>query len=621
MEEFDRLFDASLKITDSKEYNDIKQFLYIKGMEFLSNGNFIPPMKESIICKLLYLFPEDHKLYYEMGCFYRQHDIVKCIMWHKICYQMNPHFMDNTNALIKVFYDNRDIDHIMQLDKNDIFKKFLKNKEFLFTFARCKLIQHKYEKGLEYLFELLKITNVHNCKTKEDGVQIWSNYQDIGYIYSSLADFDNSLLYTTKALELADKFNLDLGKKLLSFQNILCFSDFIYKDHNKYFEICLKINEFFPNIQQFSLNNRKKNKKIKIGYISSDYCKHPIANFLLPILKNYNKEKFEIHLFANIDDIDDLFLKLNIKIHKIIGKDDITSAKLIYNEGIDILFELNGHTVNNRLGLFALNPSPIQVSYLGFPNTTGLKSIKYRLTDSYADNIDTTQIYSEELIRLPKCFLLYEPIYQTKPNTPKKTEKTIIIGAINKENKNSNYVLESWKRILSLSDNVKILIKIESFDNLVERKEYYKNKLNVDESKLIIISRLDNNEYIKVFSKIDILLDTYPYSGTTTTCNALYNSLPVITLYNKDYHCHNVSSSILINMGNPELVAYSEEEYIEKTIQLINSPEKIENYKKSLNKNFNKLMEPKEFMKNYENKLQELYNKNINIEEKISITL
>lgn len=115
---------------------------------------------------------------------------------------------------------------------------------------------------------------------------------------------------------------------------------------------------------------------------------------------------------------------------------------------------------------------------------------------------------------------------------------------------------------------------------------------------------------------IDILLDTSPYSGTTTTCNALYNSIPVITLYNENIHCHNVSSSILINMGNPELVAYSEEEYIEKTIQLVNSPEKIENYKKSLNKNFNKLMEPKEFMKSYENTLEELYNKPVNVEEK-----
>ena len=622
MEEFDRLFDASLKISDSKEYNDIKQYLYIKGMEFLSNGNFIPPMKESIICKLLYLFPEDCKLYYEMGRFYRQDDIVKCIMWHKMCYQMNPQFMDNTNALIKVFYDIKEIDAIFQLNTNNIFEKFLNNKQFLFIFARCNFIQQKYEKGIDYLIKLIKYSSIEKCKSMEDKINMWSNYQDAGYIYSALCDYSNSIKYTNDALELADKFNLDIQRKMLSYQNLLSFSDFTYSDNEEVFKKYLKMNEYYPNQLPFSFLNRKRNNKIRIGYVSSDFINmHPVSNFLLPILNNHNRERFDIYIFPTISNIDNEFSKLGNKIFSIDKMTDKAAAELINSKEIDILFELNGHTVNNRIGVFSFNPAPIQISYLGYPNTTGLNAIKYRLTDSVADSENTKQKYTEKLIRLPKCFLLYKSTHQTKPVIPKKTMETIILGAINKENKNSITVLETWKKILAKIPKCKILIKLESFDNIEERRKYYKNKLNIEDSILITVARLKNEEYIKLFTMIDILLDTSPYSGTTTTCNALYNSIPVITLYNENIHCHNVSSSILINMGNPELVAYSEEEYIEKTIQLVNSPEKIENYKKSLNKNFNKLMEPKEFMKSYENTLEELYNKPVNVEEKISISL
>jgi len=129
-----------------------------------------------------------------------------------------------------------------------------------------------------------------------------------------------------------------------------------------------------------------------------------VSNFILPILKNHNREQFDVYLFSNRNDVWHKYRDINVTIYKICGLSMIEAADLIHSHEIDILFDLNGHTENSRLDLFSLNPAPIQISYLGFPNTTGLEAIKYRITDSIADNPESSQVYSETLIRMPRCF-------------------------------------------------------------------------------------------------------------------------------------------------------------------------------------------------------------------------
>ena len=278
-------------------------------------------------------------------------------------------------------------------------------------------------------------------------------------------------------------------------------------------------------------------------------------------------------------------------------------AVLINNYHIDILFDLNGHTTNSRLGIFSYKPAPIQITYLGYPNTTGLSYIDYRITDCIADHMETKQIYSEKLLRMPNCFLLYEHEFTNqnrKIRTIAKNDK-VILASFNKESKNTKYVLNVWRKILNETSNTQLVIKLDSFDGMKEKIDYYTKELNVDKDRLLLINRTDDQGYLNLFSGVDILLDTFPYSGTTTSCHALYNSIPIVTLYNKDYHAHNVTSSILINSNLSEFVAYSEEEYVNITKGLIENPEKINNYKNSrVRDQFLKLMKPSEFMKSYE---------------------
>jgi predicted O-linked N-acetylglucosamine transferase (SPINDLY family) len=590
-----------------------KHLIYNNGNYILSNTND-NNIKEKTLTLMISLYPEDCELYYRMANLFNGVNNDKQIMWYKMCYNIKPDHKQNMMELCEILYHTGKLNYIKTLNKDELFDKFTDEPKFLHMYVRSNLSNLVYKDGLNMLLKLIKMYSNKPSITFNEKLDKWSNYHDIGYLFSANNDTETAISYTTKAYELSLKFNLPLDKKLLSFQNLLAYADYLYLDNGKNFKKCLEINDLIPDRPMFSFKNRKINAKIKIGYLSSDFLDHAVSNFILPILKNHDNNKFEIYLISNTDGITDSYKKLasdkKVQIYNIFNVESKKAAEMINTLNIDILFDMNGHTVNNRLELFTYHPAPIQISYIGYPNTTGLKSIKYRITDSIADNPLTKQLYSEELIRLNKCFLLYEPIHKFEPK-PKKTEDTIIIGIINKENKTNLKTLNLWKQIVDKCPNVKFMIKLESVDNIEERKQYYMEKMNIDDSKIIILNKIDNEKYDKLYNTFDILLDPFPYSGTTTSCNALFNSIPVVSLYNQDSHVHNVTSSLLINCGFTELVAKTQEEYLNIVIDLIKNPNKIDKYKKTIRNRFLKLMDPKEFMYNYENALNELYKKKI----------
>lgn len=603
MNEFIQLYNSI--IINNSNYDNF-QFLYYTANNALSKTEDINA-KVFILEKMIILYPNDHELFYKMGKVFKGICFEKELFWYKLSYSIKPDYTENFYDLCELLFENGQINHIFSLNKNNLFEKFMKEPRFLTIYIRCNLSNLKYENGLKSLLDLIKMNSSKQCITEYDKNDKWRNYNDVGYIFCSKCDIENAISYSQKASDLSIKFNLQLDKKLMSFQNVLCFHDFIYNDSDTLFKKYLEINNLIPDKPMFSFKNRKQNKKIKIGYLSSDFIMHAVSNFILPILKNHDKNNFEIFLFANCSEVNIMYTNMGLQIHYIDKISTKEAAEMINKLKIDILFDLNGHTVKNKLEIFTYHPAPIQISYIGYPNTTGLKSIKYRIVDNISDNIQSKQCYSEELIRLPKCFLLFEPIHMFNPK-PRKTPEKIILGAINKENKSNNEVLNTWKKILERSLNTIILIKLESVDNKEERTQFYMDKLNIDKTRIIVITKLSNEDYDKVFTRFDILLDSFPYSGTTTTCNSLYNSIPVVTLYNPNYHVHNVSSSLLINSGFPELVANTKDEYIDIVVNLVNNPSKIDKYKKIIRNQFLKLMQPNEFMYSFETELKRVYN-------------
>lgn len=186
-----------------------------------------------------------------------------------------------------------------------------------------------------------------------------------------------------------------------------------------------------------------------------------------------------------------------------------------------------------------------------------------------------------------------------------------MLTALNDEVKNSDVFLMTWKSIMEKNPQCNLTIKLNSKDGIKIKKEYYTKKMNVDENRILIVPYSSNESYIELIQQSDIILDSFPYSGTTTTCNALYNSTPVVTMYNKHFHCHNVTSSILTQCGLSELITYSTEEYIAKVTYLCNRMDIIHNYKRTIHDKFIEGMNAKKFMVGYENALIDVYNKHM----------
>jgi len=578
------------------------------GMHLYSNTTELN-VKEDILTKLIDIFPNNPAFYYYMGYSFKDVNPEKAIPYHQKSYNINPDNIENLIDLCNLLHERGDSKTVIEMNKHRPFGDFLNDIRFLTIFVQCKYNEYYYKDILKQLLYIISEKSKSPSLTIHDKTWKQSNYLNAGHIYAILGDHEKSLKYTEKALELCNKFNLDLKSKLTALQNLLSLSDYANVDQVTHYKRALTINDYLPNVTRYSHANNRRHTKIRLGYVSSDFTHHAVSNFILPVLKHHNRELFEIYLFSNRKDIWHKYRDINVNIFNIFGLDKFDAADLINSCEIDILFDLNGHTESSRLDIFSLNPAPIQISYLGYPNTSGLHAIKYRITDDVSDNPSTKQKYSETLIRMPRCFLLYDSINQDSPLLPRKTKDIIFLGALNNEKKNSKVVLETWRKILHDCPNTKLLMKIESYDDLDERKSYYMNKLNVSKDRLLLMIKTTNEGYNKLFTMVDILLDTFPYSGTTTTCNALYNSLPVVTLYDSDCHAHNVSSSILKNAGLNELVTNTPEQYIELVKSLVGDVDRIDEYKRTIGTKFLVSMTPSEFMESYEQLLIDVYNK------------
>lgn len=609
----DDFFILYKKIKDNSRFINIigPQFVN-KGIEIYNNSTIDLSIKESVLSKLIEIYPNEPAFQYYMGFCFKDIDPSKAVTFFEKSYELNPYNIENLIDYCNALHNIGNSKKVIQMDKTIPFGDYLKDYRLLNVFVNCKYKESYYKDLLNQLLYIIKLQNTVPPVSTIEQELITATYMNAGSVFSNLGEHDSSIVYTEKAFEMSNKYNLSSKTKFGCFQNCRMLENYKYHDHANHYNKTLMINNLYPNKLNYNYNV-DNHKKIRIGYVSSDFLNHAVSNFILPILKNHNNELFEIYIFNNQKNPFHgfSFSKVKVNCYQIFDLSDEEAAELINSYKIDILFELNGYTENSRLGIFSLNPAPIQISYLGYPNTSGLQGIQYRITDDTADNPNSLQKYSEKLIKMPKCFLLYESINQNAPIIPRKTKDIIILGSLNNEKKNSKELLETWRTILQICPNTKLLIKLLAYDDLIERQKYYMSKLNVTKDRIILITKVDEVGYNKLFSMVDIVLDTFPYSGTTTTCNSLYNSIPVVTLYHKDYHSHNVSSSLLKNAGLDELISYSNNDYISLVKTLVSNPSQIDEYKQTIHKKFTDSMNSIEFMQSYENILKELYTKHI----------
>ena len=310
-------------------------------------------------------------------------------------------------------------------------------------------------------------------------------------------------------------------------------------------------------------------RRLRIGFVSPDLRAHSVAFFIQPYLSAFDRERFEVYAYAHLarEDTISLALRENVTCWRnIFTMTNSALAEQIRKDQVDILIDLAGLTRDTRILAFTARPAPIQMTYIGYPNTTGFSAIDYRITDGIADPDGTDDQHSETLIRLPGCFLCYAIPEHAPPVEPGPSEHRdyVTFGSFNNFTKVNPETVALWADVLNAVPGSRLLCKSQSSKDQTAQSVIRQGleKAGIDPGRISFSSfRKTQESHLSVYHDIDIALDTFPYNGTTTTCEALWMGVPVVTLCG-ERHASRVSASLLSTIGFPAGIAESRDEYV-----------------------------------------------------------
>lgn len=336
-------------------------------------------------------------------------------------------------------------------------------------------------------------------------------------------------------------------------------------------------------------NSPDPDRRLRVGYVSPDFRNHSVAYFIESVLQHHDPAHFDITCYANVKRPDATTARLQAQVSQwrnIYSRSDEEVAEVIRKDEIDIVVDLAGHTAGSRLRAFAYKPAPVQVTYLGYPNTTGLSVMDYRITDAWADPPGQEAFYTETLIRLPHGFLCYTPPSDAPAITPPPVLQSgcVTFGSFNALLKVTPEGVSLWSELLRALPGSRLVLKNRSLRDSATRQRYLSlfEKCGVDSSRLELLEILPTAvDHLALYNRIDIALDTFPYNGTTTTCEAMWMGVPVVTLEG-DRHAGRVGVNLLNQMGLPELIAKTPEEYVQIAVNLAKNTDKLANLRAGL---------------------------------------
>ncbi len=310
-------------------------------------------------------------------------------------------------------------------------------------------------------------------------------------------------------------------------------------------------------------------RRLRIGYVSPDFRDHAVAYFLEPILMNQDRHDIETFCYAEITTPDTVTARLKeLAQHwrSTTGRTDEEVARMIESDGIDILVDLSGHTAGNRLDVFARRPAPVQATYLGYPNTTGLTTIDYNITDEIVDPVGQSELlYTEALVRLPGAFYCYRPPDEAPAvgTAPVLDNGYITFGSLNTLLKINDQVMALWAKLLEAVPSTRLILQSSTFATLAGQ-ELYRERFHshgIAPERLVLLPATPLAKHLAVYQKIDIALDPFPWNGHTTSCHALWMGVPVITLKGPA-RAGRLTTSLLTCLGLTKFIAYSPNDYL-----------------------------------------------------------
>jgi len=315
-----------------------------------------------------------------------------------------------------------------------------------------------------------------------------------------------------------------------------------------------------PEVQPHA-NHRDPDRRLKIGYVSPDFYFQAECFFLLPLLQSHDRRNFEIHCYCSVlhpDYITRRFKEHADVWHDVAAQTDARLAERIRHDQIDVLIDLTMHMRNNRLLVFARKPAPVQVTWLAYPGGTGLPAIDYRLTDAHLDPPDSDPYYAERSIRLPGCWCCYHPLSDAAIESHPRD--FIRFASLNNPAKLNDGALHLWSGVLQAVPGSRLLLLAASEEQRGRIRRLFADA-GIAEDRLEFTGYLPRPRYLKLYNTIDACLDPLPYNGITTTLDALWMGVPVVSLAGQTAPGR-AGLSILTTVGMPELVACSPEQFI-----------------------------------------------------------
>jgi predicted O-linked N-acetylglucosamine transferase (SPINDLY family)/predicted SAM-dependent methyltransferase len=407
---------------------------------------------------------------------------------------------------------------------------------------------------------------------------------NLGGIYREYGRSNDAIAAYRRALELkpghAPTFSnyvleLNMGPELSAEE--------IFAEHRRF-------GEHFARHYSAPVADRAWPRRLRIGYVSPDFRNHVVSFFMEPVLAHHDHARFEIFCYDTQRQKDRVTQMLRPLADHWIDSEDLPDAQLaerIRADRIDILVDLSGHTADNRLLVFAEKPAPIQVTYLGYPNTTGLTTVDYRITDAIADPPgESDRLNTERLVRLPGSHFCFRPGPDAPPvePLPAASASGVTFGCFNHFAKISGAFLDTVARVLLAVPGSRFILKGRPLSiqavarNVRERFE----RAGVDPARLDLRGwEPTARSHLKIYGSVDIALDSFPYSGATTTCEALWMGVPVVT-FAGDRHASRMCASILTTVGLSEWIARDRDGYVALAVKLSSDLARLANMRRTM---------------------------------------
>ena len=542
-------------------------------------------------------------IYHNIGsCYYGLNNFKSALKFFLKAHQLNGSFQETLLSLGMLYSQLNENENALRyynlaLDtKADQFKVFKslgdfykKNKNYDLSIAYYEKsinINPNYYLALESLanlfFKLNKFKLAEKYFLKSLEIEKNSIYSKLGLadVYMCLLNQEKAIFYLEEAFK-ADNFSKE------TLESYIFYSNYITNFKKDYYSVLTKQFNDLVRINNSPSKTSKVNKVKNIGFLGSTFFQHAVGFQIIDVIAEMNKYKnIKIFAFSNLEKNDLVAIKFKKSFYMwndVSHLSDEKVIKLIRDQEIDVLIDLDGYTKNHRLAIFANKPAPIQISWCGYLNCTGIEGIEYLIADSYAVDSNIEKKYTEQILRLPEIFTnMSIPTFDPSINKkiPAVYNKYLTFGSFNNALKLNSSVIKVWSEILCRVKESQLILLDRRFTD-VDYQEYIRNFFlinGVNKTQILFEGFKSRKILMENYNRIDIALDTFPYGGMTTSMEAIYMGVPVFTMVGDSFLSRG-TYSLNKNLGLEEYIASNEQEYISKIINISNNVDKIQETK------------------------------------------